>query len=46
MKNLSDKNKNISLQQFLLLSDSELQGLPHHAGANLGYFLFGFSLSG
>jgi hypothetical protein len=38
-------NKKISLQQFLPLSEAEIQGLLHPAEANLGYFLRGFSLS-
>jgi hypothetical protein len=32
-------NKKISLQQFLPLSEAEIQGLLHPAEANLGYFL-------
>jgi hypothetical protein len=38
-------NKKISLQQFLPLSEVEIQGLLHLAQANLRYFLArGFSL--
>jgi hypothetical protein len=31
--------KNISMQQFLLLSEAVIQGFLHKAEANLGYFL-------
>jgi hypothetical protein len=34
-----------SLQQFLPLSEAEIQGLLQPTQANLGYFLRGFSLS-
>jgi hypothetical protein len=32
-------HKKISLQQFIPLSEAEIQGLLHPAEANLGYFL-------
>jgi hypothetical protein len=35
-------NKNISLQQFLPLSEAEIQGLLHPAQANPGYFVTWF----
>jgi hypothetical protein len=35
-------NKKISLQQFLPLSEAEIQGLLHPAEASLGYFLAWF----
>jgi hypothetical protein len=35
-------NKKILLQQFLLLSEAEIQGLIHPAQANIGYFLAWF----
>jgi hypothetical protein len=40
-----EMNKKISLQQFLPLTEAEIQGLLHPAEANLGYFLAGFNLS-
>jgi hypothetical protein len=39
---LTEINKKIFLQQFLRLSEAELQGLLHPAEANLGYFLAWF----
>jgi hypothetical protein len=36
------KINKISLQQFLPLSEAEIQALLHPAEANLGYFLAGF----
>jgi hypothetical protein len=35
-------SKEISLQQFLPLSEAEIQGLLHPAQASLGYFLAWF----
>jgi hypothetical protein len=35
-------NKKISLQQFLSMSEAEIQGHLHPAEANLGYFLAWF----
>jgi hypothetical protein len=40
--NMIKINNKISLQQFLLLSGAEIQGLLHPAEANLGYFLAWF----
>jgi hypothetical protein len=34
-------SKKIPLQQFLPLSEAEIQGLLHSAQVNLGYFLAG-----